>query len=114
MSAHLTLAAGYQVGTGRLVPSLAAVLGLAAVVFGALALTRARRRGTGRTAPFAALAAGVPAAAVGAVHAASAAGGLGTGNGLAGAVVAVVLGVFGAALAGLALTRSRRPATTAG
>jgi Family of unknown function (DUF6223) len=35
-------------------------------------------------------------------------GGIGTGNGLAGAVVALVVGLVGAALGGLALARSRQ------
>jgi hypothetical protein len=45
---------------------------------------------------------------VGGLHAVNAAGGLGTGNGLAGAVVAVVLGLAGTVLGGWALVRSRR------
>jgi hypothetical protein len=47
---------------------------------------------------------------VGGVHGANAADGLGTGNGLAGAVVAVVLGLVGTGLGALALRRSRRVA----
>jgi hypothetical protein len=96
-------AAGYEVGTGRLVPSLAAVVALVSVVLGWVAVTRFARR-----AAYSALGFGLVGAAVGAVHAANAAGGLGTGNGLAGAVVAVVLGLVGAVLAGWALARSRR------
>jgi len=99
---HL-LAAGYEVGTGRLVPSTAALLALAGVVIGGFALARARRAGS-----IVALAAGATGAAVGGVHAANAAGGLGTGNGLAGAVAAVVLGVIGMAVGALALARTRR------
>jgi hypothetical protein len=41
---------------------------------------------------------------------ASAAGGFGTGNGLAGAIVAIVVGLIGMVLGGLALARSRRTA----
>ncbi|MEV6494180.1 DUF6223 family protein, partial [Actinoplanes sp. NPDC051633] len=63
--------------------------------------------GTGRAAALAALTAGLVSAIVGGLHAANAAGGLGTGNGLAGAVVAVALGVIAAAVATLALARSR-------
>jgi hypothetical protein len=100
-------AAGYQLGSGRLVPSMAALVGLAAVVLGGLALARSRRVGTGRAAAVAALTAGLISAIAGGLHAANAAGGLGTGNGLAGAVVAVALGVIAAAVATLALTRSR-------
>ena len=104
MSALHTLAAGYTIGTGRLVPSVAALAGLAAVVAGAVALTR-RRRVLALGAVVGALAAVV----VGVVHAANAAGGLGTGNGLAGAWAAVGLGAIGLILGGLALLRARSP-----
>jgi hypothetical protein len=40
---------------------------------------------------------------------ASADGGVGTGNGLGGGVVALIVGLIGMALGGLALARSRRP-----
>jgi hypothetical protein len=93
-------AAGYEIGTGRLVPSAAAVLGLMSVVIGGL--RRTRKGGA------LALALGFAAASVGGLHAANAAGGLGTGNGLAGAVVAVVLGLIGMVAGGLALARTRR------
>ncbi|GAA4869003.1 DUF6223 family protein [Actinomycetospora straminea] len=95
--------AGYELGVGRTVPTIAAVVGLAAVVVGVLALARPGARGR----PVAALVLGLVAALVGGLHAMNAAGGLGTGNGLAGALVAVVLGLIGAALGGLARTRSR-------
>jgi hypothetical protein len=97
------VAVGYELGTGRTVPTAAAVVGLAAVVVGVLALARP----VARSRPVAALVLGLVAALVGGLHAANAADGLGTGNGLAGALVAVVLGLIGAALGGLALTRSR-------
>ena len=47
---------------------------------------------------------------VGALVVATADGGLGTGNGLAGGVVAMIVGLVGIALGGLALIRSRRTA----
>lgn len=96
-------AAGYELGVGRSVPTAAAVVGLTAVVVGVLALARPGARGRA----LAALVLGLVAALVGGLHAASAAGGFGTGHGLAGALVAVVLGLIGAALGGLGLTRSR-------
>jgi len=104
MSVPHLLAAGYEVGHGRTVPSLAALLALAGVIVGALALARSQR-----TWSVVALAAGLTSAAVGGVHAANSAGGLGTGNGLAGAVAAVVLGAIAVIVAGLALARARRP-----
>lgn len=92
------------IGSGRLVPTVAAVIGLIGVIMGALALARA---GKGRTWAATALAAGLVSAGIGALHAANAAGGVGTGNGLAGAVAAVVLGIVGIVLGGLAFMRSR-------
>ncbi|MGW4464985.1 DUF6223 family protein [Micromonospora sp. NPDC004704] len=101
-------AAGYELGSGRLVPTAAAVVGLASVVIGGLALTRPSRTGNGRVRTVLALVAGLIGAVVGGLHAANSAGGLGTGNGLAGAVIAVALGLIGTAIAVLALARSRR------
>ncbi|WP_433507667.1 DUF6223 family protein [Pseudonocardia halophobica] len=113
LAVHLSLAVGgYDVGAGRTVPTVAAVLALAGAVVGGLALARP----TGRLGPISRRAAaavglvlGLVGAVVGGLHAASSAGGLGTGNGLAGAVAAVVLGLVGTVLAGLALARSHRP-----
>jgi hypothetical protein len=67
----------------------------------------ALRRPNGRLAGLA-LALGLVGVVAGGLHGANAAGGLGTGNGLAGAVIAVALGLVGAALGGLALARYRR------
>ncbi|GAA4798704.1 hypothetical protein GCM10023200_39230 [Actinomycetospora chlora] len=96
----------YELGVGRTVPSVAAVLGLLGVVVGALALARR----VARAGSIVALGLGVLAAVVGGLHAANAEGGLGTGNGLAGAVVAVALGLVAAALGVLALARTRTSA----
>ena len=98
------VAAGYEVGSGRLVPSLAAVVGLIGVVLGWRGLAR---RGS-RRAAVVALAAGLVSATVGSVHMANSAGGLGTGNGLAGAVVAMALGAVALILGGSALARRTR------
>jgi hypothetical protein len=114
MSVHLLLAesaaanvsvavGGYELGSGRTVPTVAAVVGLISVVVGGLALART----AGRSRAVAALVLGPVSAIVGGLHGANSAGGLGTGNGLAGAVVALALGLIGTALGGLALARSR-------
>ncbi|MEV4512342.1 DUF6223 family protein [Dactylosporangium sp. NPDC049525] len=108
-STSATLAAGYELGHGRFVPSAAAVIGLAGVVIGAMALARPGHGAT-RARAIAALVAGLLSVAVGGVHGANAAGGLGTGNGLAGAIMAVALGLISMTVAGLALARSRRHA----
>jgi hypothetical protein len=106
-------AGSFGVGTGRVVPSVAVVVGLIGMVVGTRTLARradpvgrdARRRGA-----LVAAAAGAVSAVVGGLHAASAAGGVGTGNGLAGAIVAMVVGLISVILGGLALARARRTA----
>jgi hypothetical protein len=103
ISSAMLIAAGTGLGSGRLVPTVAAVVGLIGVVLGGLALARNGRRGA-----IAAGVAGLISVAVGGLHAANSAGGLGTGNGLAGAIVAMALGLIGMVLGGLALARSRR------
>ena len=104
-------AASTGIGSGRLVPSVAAVVGLIGVVLGGLALARSAGRissGNRRRWAVAAAVAGVISLAVGGLHAANSAGGFGTGNGLAGAIVAIVAGLISIVLGGLALARSRR------
>lgn len=96
---------GYEVGVGRTVPSVVAVLGLISVVVAGVARARSA---AGRAVPGAALVLGLVSAVVGGLHAVNSAGGLGTGNGLAGAVVALVLGLIGTLLGGLTLARARR------
>jgi hypothetical protein len=66
--------------------------------------------GVGRTVPTAAALLALVGVVVGGLHGANAAGGLGTGNGLAGAVIAVVLGLIGVVLGWLALAAARRTA----
>jgi len=112
MSVILSLAApaaaGYELGAGRLVPSVAALVGLVSVIVGWRALARSRRAGSGNGRSMVALSTGLISVVVGALHAANSAGGFGTGNGLAGALVALVLGLVGMVIGGLALARSRR------
>jgi hypothetical protein len=113
LAAHVSVVAGgYDLGTGRLVPTVAAVVGLLSVGVGGLSLARSGRVGTGnrRAGAIVGLVAGLVSVGVGGLHAANAAGGLGTGNGLAGAIVASVLGLIGMVVGGLALARSRRHA----
>lgn len=96
------------IGTPRRVwASVAALVALIGVVSGGLALRYARRVGGGRTAAVVALVAGPAGAVNGAVNLAVADGGLGTGNGVAGGAMALVFGLVGAGLGGLAMARSR-------
>ena len=108
-SAMLIAAGGSGIGSGRLLPTVAAVAGLIGAVIGGLALARSRRAGNARAGAIVALVAGLISVVVGGLHSANSAGGFGTGNGLAGAIVAIVLGLVGMVLGGLALARSRRP-----
>jgi len=89
-------------GAGRLLPTLAAVLGLIGIIIGA----RARKRNSEGSAIAAGLL-GVLSLASGVLHAANSAGGFGTGNGLAGAIVAIALGLVSFIMAGFVLFRSR-------
>ncbi|MFC9997301.1 DUF6223 family protein [Nocardia sp. NPDC127526] len=95
--------------SGRLGPTLTALVGLFAVVIGGLTWARAGRPGSGdgRRGAMVALVAGLISTVLGGVFAATADGGPGTGNGIVGAFIAVVLGVVGMVLGGLVLKRPR-------
>jgi len=109
VAAHASSAAG-NIGSGRLLPSVAAVVGLAGVLIGRRALARSRHTENSKVKSWAVLALvlGLISLAIGILHAVNSAGGFGTGNGLAGAIVAMVLGLTGAVLGGLAMARFRR------
>jgi hypothetical protein len=90
----------------RFVASAAALVALTAVVAGGLAL----RRRPGRTGPLVALAAGATGLVVGVLVVATADGGPGTGNGVVGGYVAIVLGLVAVVLGGWGRARTRRSA----
>ncbi|MFD7296656.1 DUF6223 family protein [Streptomyces sp. NPDC059897] len=81
----------------------AALLGLVGVILAALALARADRRYA-----LVAQAAGLVAVVIGVLNLALADGGPGTGNGVVGGGIALVLGVAAAVVGRLAQRRSRR------
>ena len=95
---------GYQLGTGTAVPTVAAVWAVLSVTVGVVVLVYPV---INRAVPVVALLLGLVSATVGGLHAANADGGLGTGNGLATAVVAFGLGMLGVVLGGLALIRAQ-------
>lgn len=111
-SARPVAASVYTLSVGRVGSSLAAVVGLFGAVNGGLALaggtgsghlaTWVRRRGI-----VTALVAGVIAVVVGGLIAATAEGGLGTGNGLGGAFVAIIVGLVALVLGATARSRGR-------
>ena len=99
--------------TRRLWATTASVLGLISVVIGGLAMVRSASFGTAaRLGMILALAAGLVAVINGALVLAVANGGLGSGNGVVGGAVALVLGLIGMITGGLALSRSRRRTVT--
>ncbi|TCC00684.1 hypothetical protein E0H26_01540 [Micromonospora zingiberis] len=98
----------YTLTTGRGVGAVAAVVALAGSVVGGLALARADggRGGRGRSAV--ALTTGAAGILVGGWVVATADGGPGTGNGIVGGYVAMLLGLLAIILGALARARSRR------
>ncbi|MEV6332906.1 DUF6223 family protein [Streptomyces sp. NPDC051909] len=110
MSDLTTLAASvYTLSAGRIGAGAAALLGLAAAVTAWRALTRPTGR-LGRLGGAPALTAGLLSMALGALVATTADGGVGTGNGLGGAYVALLVGALATGLAGAVMRRARRGA----
>ena len=94
----------------RVWATIVMVLGLVAVVVGALALRQSAGTGVGkgRMGAIVAVVAGLIAAVNGALNLAVAKGGVGSGNGVIGGAAGFLLGLIAMALGGLALARSRR------
>ena len=112
-SVQSVAADAYDLTAGRLVGTVAALVALAGVVIGGLALARSRSagrigNGKGKRGAVVSLAAGLTGMVVGALNLAVADGGPGTGNGVVGGAMALVLGLIAAVLGGLALARSLR------
>ncbi|WP_459712295.1 DUF6223 family protein [Actinophytocola sp. KF-1] len=107
---ELMVAADYGLTSGRLVATVAALVGLAGVVVGVLARSRARRGGHGRGGALFAGTTGVIATVGGALTLLVADGGPGTGNGVVGAGAAVVLGPAAIVLGWLVPARTRTTA----
>lgn len=97
----------YALTGDRVIATTSALVALAGAVAGGTAVVR-----TGRRLPVVALVAGLIGAVAGAVVVATADGGPGTGNGIVGGYAAVVLGLLGAALGGLASFRAGRGRST--
>lgn len=101
-------------GSGRLGPTMTALIGLTGTAVGGLALARARRRtGTdvdaagGLRGATAALALGAISLVLGVLFLVAADGGPGTGNGVVGSIAAIVLGPIAMGLGFLARPRRR-------
>ncbi|SEL97053.1 DUF6223 family protein [Rhodococcus maanshanensis] len=108
-----SVAASDGMTSGRLGPTLTALVGFTAVVIGALALRSAGRIGSWGNGPVVALVTGLISVVVGGLFAVTADGGPGTGNGIVGAFAAVLFGLIGVLLGALALARNRRAGLTA-
>ncbi|WP_410655744.1 DUF6223 family protein [Amycolatopsis sp. lyj-112] len=94
--------------SGRVWSLVAAALGLAGLAVGVWALTRsAGRTGARRKRATVALAAGLAAIVIGGVVVAAADGGPGTGYGIVGGYIDIVVGAVAAILGGLTLARAR-------
>jgi hypothetical protein len=104
----------YTLTAARLWATSAALLGLIGAIIGGLVLTRSVRRtgNGGRRGAIASLASGLVAVVAGTLNLAVADGGPGTGNGVVGGAVAVLLGLIAMVLGGLVLARARTDART--
>ena len=98
----------YTLTPGRLVGTVAALVALAGVVIGGLALARSGRIGNGKRSAIVALVAGLTGIAVGGLVVAMAKGGPGTGYGIVGGYAALAVGLIATILGWRALARSRR------
>ena len=92
-----------EITTGRARSLVGGVVGLISVIVGGLALARAAGR-----LGIVALMLGLIAMILSVIHLATFTGGFGTGSGRAGAIVALVLGLIGTSLGGLARFRRHR------
>jgi hypothetical protein len=108
-AAQASVAAGVST-PGRAGAAMAAAVGLVSLVAGGLALRAARGRSPARVGVTgaAAVAVGLTGLALATQHLARFTGGFGTGDGRAGAIVAIVAALVGATLGTLALVRVRR------
>jgi hypothetical protein len=107
----------YGLTPRRIWATTVAVIAVAGVVIGGLALGRPGSRfspASGRLGAILTLVAGLMAVINGGLNLAVADGGPGTGNGVVGAAAAFVLGLVALALGGLALARCRRTALAPG
>ena len=99
----------YGLTSGRLWSAIGAGVGLLGVLVGVLALVRvARRTGSGRRGAAVSVGTGLAGAVTGALVVAAAEGGPGTGYGIVGGYLSVVIGLVAVALGGLVLARARR------
>jgi hypothetical protein len=114
-AAHVLAQSGgvdaFTLTPGRLIGTVAALVALAGVVVGGLALARPAGRignGNGKRGAIVALVAGLTGMVMGGLVVAAAEGGPGTGYGIVGGFAALVIGLIATVLGWLALARTRR------
>jgi Family of unknown function (DUF6223) len=113
VSAQAAPVDAYTLTPGRLLGTVAALVALAGVVVGGLALARPAGRignGNGKRGAIVALVGGLTGMGLGGLVVAAAEGGPGTGYGVVGGFAALVIGLIATVLGWLALARSRAPA----
>lgn len=108
-SVHVVAAGVSDMTAGRLGAIAAAALALIGIFLAGRAL--ARPAGDAGAAPRTSVILGLAAIVVGGLVAVTSDGSVGTGNGLGGAIVAIVAGLIALVLGGLARARTRRQAT---
>jgi hypothetical protein len=107
----MDLAGDFGTGNNRAGAIVAGIVALIGTVIAGLALVRSGRSNTTRRS-ITAVAVSLTGIALGWLHLATSTGGIGTGNGRAGAYVAIAVGLIGATLGTLALARSRQTTPT--
>jgi uncharacterized membrane protein len=119
-AAHVLAQSGgvdaFTLTPGRLMGTVGALVALAGVVVGALALARPAGRignGNGKRGAVVALVAGLTGMVIGGLVVAAAEGGPGTGYGVVGGFAALVIGLIATVLGWLTLARSRRTGSRA-
>jgi len=108
-SVHMVAAGVSDMTAGRLGAIVAAALAVIGIFLAGRAF--ARPAGGAGSAPRTSMSLGVAAIVLGGLVAVTSDGSVGTGNGLGGAIVAIVTGLIALVLGGLARARSRREAT---
>jgi len=102
----------YTLTTGRLLGTIAALVALAGVVIGGLALARSAGGTARKSSAIVALVAGLTGMVIGGLVVAAAEGGPGTGYGIVGGFAALAIGLIATVLGWLALARPRRTGLT--
>lgn len=97
----------YGIAQGRLTSIIAGLVALISIIMGVLALRSSASASFKKRIGTLSIVLGSLSAFLSLIHLANSTGGFGTGSGKAGAIVAIILGMIGTTLGGMALSRSR-------